>query len=76
MNIGSGEDLTIKELALMVKEIVGFTGDLKFDASKPDGTPRKLMDSSRMRTLGWKPKISLRQGLRMLTSEVHQALNS
>jgi GDP-L-fucose synthase len=63
VNIGSGVDLSIKELALMVKEIVGFTGDLKFDTSKLDGTPRKLMDSKIINQYGWKASISLRQGI-------------
>jgi len=63
INAGFGEDLTIKELALMVKEITGFTGDLKFNPQKPDGTPRKLLDSSRINALGWKPGISLREGI-------------
>lgn len=68
LNIGWGEDITIKELALLIKKIVGFTGELKFDASKPDGTPRKLMDTSRLRELGFSPKISLEQGV----AEVYQ----
>ena len=63
INIGCGEDVTIRELAEMVKATVGFEGGLAFDPSKPDGTPRKLMDSSRMTTLGWKPRIGLREGL-------------
>ncbi len=63
VNIGSGVDLSIKELALMVKDIVGFTGDLKFDTSKPDGTPRKLMDVSRMKSLGWTSSIGLKDGV-------------
>jgi len=68
VNIGSGVDLSIKDLALMVKEIVGFTGDLKFDISKPDGTPRKLMDVSRMKSLGWMFSITLERGI----SEVYK----
>jgi GDP-L-fucose synthase len=63
VNIGWGEDVTIKELAVMVAEVAGFGGDLVFDASKPDGTPRKLLDTSRLTSLGWTPKITLRQGL-------------
>jgi len=63
LNIGTGEDLTIKELALLIKEIVGFEGALSFDSSKPDGTPRKLMDVSRMASLGWKYKTGLREGI-------------
>lgn len=64
INIGCGEDVTIRELAQLVKETVGFEGGLVFDPSRPDGTPRKLMDSSRMTALGWKPRIGLREGLR------------
>lgn len=63
INIGTGKDLTIKELALMIKEIVGFKGTLKFDSTKPDGTPRKLLDISKLKKLGWEPSISLKTGL-------------
>ena len=63
VNIGVGEDLTIRELAEMVKEVVGFEGDLVFDASKPDGTPRKLVDVTRLFGLGWRPSIGLREGI-------------
>lgn len=64
INIGSGEEVTIRELALRIKDIVGFAGELVFDASKPDGTPRKLSDVSRIHALGWKHKINLEEGLR------------
>ncbi len=64
INVGYGEDVTIRELAELICEVVGFTGRLDFDASKPDGTPRKLMDVSRLRALGWKPRVSLRDGIR------------
>ena len=63
INIGMGRDITIKELAELVKEIVGFAGKIVFDTSKPDGTPQKLLDISRINKLGWQPKISLRQGI-------------
>jgi GDP-L-fucose synthase len=63
INIGCGEDVTIRELAELICEVVGFDGGLVFDSSKPDGTPRKLMDSSRIRALGWSPKIPLRAGI-------------
>ncbi|GLT73520.1 hypothetical protein SLA2020_453710 [Shorea laevis] len=63
VNVGSGKEVSIKELAEMVKEVVGFEGDLVWDSSKPDGTPRKLMDSSKLAGLGWTPKIPLRDGL-------------
>ncbi len=65
INIGTGEDLTIKNLALAVKETVGFEGELKFDTSKPDGTPRKLMDVSKLHNLGWKHQIELQEGLKL-----------
>lgn len=64
VNVGSGKEVTIKELAELVKEVVGFEGELGWDSTKPDGTPRKLMDSSKLAGLGWEPKISLRDGLR------------
>lgn len=63
VNVGSGEDVTIAELARLVAETTGFDGDLAWDPTKPDGPPRKLMDSARLRALGWTPKISLREGL-------------
>ncbi|XP_021822494.1 putative GDP-L-fucose synthase 2 [Prunus avium] len=63
VNVGSGKEVTIKELAELVKEVVGFEGELVWDSSKPDGTPRKLMDSSKLAGLGWTPKISLKDGL-------------
>jgi len=63
INIGTGEDLSIAELAQMVKEVVGFEGQLEFDTSKPDGTPRKLLDVSRIHALGWKHHIELRDGI-------------
>lgn len=64
INVGSGSDLTIKELAELVRHIVGFTGEIIWDTSKPDGTPRKWMDSSRLLALGWKPRIDLETGIR------------
>jgi GDP-L-fucose synthase len=63
VNIGWGEDVTIRELATLVAEVVGFEGRVTFDPSKPDGTPRKLLDTSRLTSLGWRPKIRLREGL-------------
>lgn len=63
LNVGWGEDIAIGQLASLVAEIVGFTGSLRFDTSKPDGTPRKLLDVTRLRALGWAPKIPLRQGI-------------
>jgi GDP-L-fucose synthase len=63
VNVGYGEDISIGELAQMVKETVGFQGDIEFDTSKPNGTPKKLMDSSRLFSLGWKPSVSLKEGI-------------
>jgi GDP-L-fucose synthase len=63
VNVGSGEDITIKELALIIKEITGFEGELKFDTSKPDGTLNKLMDSSKLKNLGWEYKTQLKDGI-------------
>jgi len=64
INVGTGEDLAIRELAEMIAEVTGFRGRITQDTSKPDGTPRKLLDVSRLRALGWQPKIPLREGLR------------
>ncbi len=63
INVGWGEDITIRELAEMIAEIVGYEGEIAFDPSKPDGTPRKLLDVSRLNALGWKPKIGLKAGI-------------
>jgi GDP-L-fucose synthase len=63
LNVGSGEDLSIKELALKVAAAAGFTGKIEWDSSKPDGTPRKVLDVSRMKALGWKPTITLDEGI-------------
>lgn len=63
INIGYGEDISIMELVLLIKEIVGFEGDLVFDETKPDGMPKKLLDISKMNAFGWRPKIDLRTGL-------------
>ncbi len=63
VNIGTGEDLTITELALAIKETVGYQGEIVYDHTKPDGTPRKLMDVSRLHAMGWKHKITLKEGL-------------
>jgi GDP-L-fucose synthase len=64
LNVGCGEDLTIRELAELVQRVVGHTGEIAWDASRPDGTPRKLMDVSRLRGLGWAPTVSLEDGIR------------
>jgi len=65
INIGTGQDLTIAELATMVKATAGYRGDIVFDPTKPDGTPRKLMDVSRLSALGWQPRVALADGLRL-----------
>jgi len=64
INIGSGQEVSIKELALMVGQIVGYKGKIVFDSTKPDGTPRKLLDTSKVKALGWKPKVGLKEGIR------------
>lgn len=64
LNVGTGADVTIRELAETVGKVVGFQGEISWDSSKPDGTPRKLMDNSKLRSLGWQPKIGLEDGLR------------
>jgi len=62
-NVGSGNEISIKELALLIKKIVGYNGEIRWDNSKPDGTPRKLLDSCKMNDLGWKAKIDLKKGI-------------
>ena len=69
VNIGTGKDISIAELALLIKEVVKYDGDIVFDHSKPDGTPRKLLDVSRLSALGWKSTISLREGIRLAYSD-------
>jgi GDP-L-fucose synthase len=63
VNVGVGEDLSVRELAELVREVVGYEGELRFDPAKPDGTPRKLLDVSRLNALGWRARIPLRRGL-------------
>ena len=65
INVGMGEDISIGELAKTLKQVIGFAGDIEFDSSKPDGSPRKLMDSSRLNSLGWAPKFKLETGLNL-----------
>jgi len=69
INVGSGKEVSIKDLALLIKEVVGYTGSIVHDLEKPDGTPRKVMDSDQVRKLGWSPKISLREGLQKVIKE-------
>jgi GDP-L-fucose synthase len=63
LNVGSGKDLSIAELARLIRDVVGYEGEIQFDPTKPDGTPRKLLDVSRIHELGWKPRIALREGI-------------
>jgi GDP-L-fucose synthase len=65
INVGSGSEITIKNLAETIGKIIGFEGKIVWDTSRPDGTPRKLMDSSRLFALGWKPRINLEPGIRL-----------
>ena len=74
VNIGTGEDLEIKELAFLIKKIAEYTGTLDYDLSKPDGTPRKLMDVTKIQSLGWQASISLEQGLRQVSAEFSTAM--
>lgn len=76
LNIGTGEDLTIRELAELICKVVGFDGELEFDPSKPDGTPRKLLDVSRIQSLGWKAQTSLEDGLRKLAKDFEVRLKA
>lgn len=69
VNIGSGEEISIKDLAYLIKEIVGFQGEIVFDTTKPDGTPRKLMDSSKLNALGWSYSIPLKKGIEQVYHE-------
>lgn len=69
INVGTGEDISIKELANLIKEIVGYKGELFFNSSKPDGTPRKLLDVSKLKNLGWKYNINLEEGIKKVYSE-------
>lgn len=66
INVGCGEDISIRELAELICDVVGFRGELKWDRSKPNGTPRKLLDVSKIKKLGWQPTISLRDGVARL----------
>jgi len=74
INIGSGHELTIRELASTVCEVMGYQGDLIFDSSKPDGTPRKLLDSTKLFTMGWKPRVPLGEGIRQASDDYHTQL--
>jgi GDP-L-fucose synthase len=75
MNVGAGQDIAIAELAALVAEVVGYRGGMHWDRAKPDGMPRKLMDSSRIVALGWKPATALAEGLRRTYSWYCRQLN-
>lgn len=75
LNIGTGEDMTVRELAELICRIVGFEGELVFDPSKPDGTPRKLLDVSRIQALGWRAHTNLEQGIRETAKDFEKRLN-
>jgi GDP-L-fucose synthase len=72
VNVGFGEDISIKNLIDVIKKVVGYQGEIRFDTTKPDGTPRKLMDATKLRNMGWQPKISLEEGI---TMAYHDFLN-
>jgi GDP-L-fucose synthase len=74
VNIGTGHDVTIAELAALVKAAVGYRGEIVFDPTKPDGTPRKLMDASRLGNLGWAPTVSLDLGIRSAYSDYQASI--
>jgi len=73
VNVGVGEDLEIRELAALIKKIVGYTGEIKYDTTKPDGTPRKIMDVSKLHGLGWKAAIGLEEGIRGVYEEYRKS---
>jgi GDP-L-fucose synthase len=72
INVGTGEDQSIREIAELVAKVVGYEGEIAWDTSKPDGTPRKLLDVSRLKALGWSPTISLEDGLRDTVAWFHE----
>jgi len=76
INVGSGQEITIKDLALLIKEQVGFKGTISHDLDKPDGTPRKVMDNSKVANLGWSPKISLTEGVALAVKDYQAKLNA
>jgi len=69
LNVGYGTDISISELAQIIKDIVGFNGEIRFDTSKPDGAYRKLLDSNKLNKLGWKPQLELKDGIRRIITE-------
>jgi GDP-L-fucose synthase len=69
INVGTGKDITIKQLAEIISKVTGYRGQIEFDTTKPDGSKRKLMDSTRLNNLGWQPKTELEQGLKQAYNE-------
>lgn len=76
INVGTGVDLSIKDLALLIKKCVGFLGELNFNSEQPDGTPRKLLDTSKINNLGWNAKIKLEDGIKSICEEFEQSISS
>jgi GDP-L-fucose synthase len=76
VNIGTGKEISIGDLAKLITRIVGYTGEIQFDRSKPDGTPRKLTDVTKLHSTGWKHKIELEHGIQMVYDSVKEILNS
>jgi GDP-L-fucose synthase len=74
INIGSGQEITIRDLAFLIAEIIQFKGEIKFDFTKPDGTPRKLLDSNKLNKIGWSSKIDLRSGIQNAINEVYDLI--
>lgn len=70
VNVGTGEEISILDLALLIRKITGYEGEIRYDASKPDGTPRKLMDSSKLRSMGWKSSIRLEEGIQSVYQQL------
>ena len=75
VNVGTGVDLTIEDLAKLISKVVGYKGRIEFDVTKPDGTPRKLLDVTKIRKLGWTHKIALEEGLRMVYKDTGVLIN-
>ena len=75
LNIGSGKEISIKELAEKISDLIGFEGEIIWDKNKPDGTLRKIMDSSKLRSLGWSPKISLTDGIKFAINDFKKIFN-
>ena len=76
INIGSGQEMSVRQLAELMKKIIGFAGEIVWDASKPDGTPRKYLDSSRLFALGWRPQVDLEAGIRLAYADFQKQFAS